>query len=135
MKLYHMPGACSFTVHIALIQTGLPFEIEPVDYASRRTASGQDFWKINPKGYVPALALEDGRVYTEIPVILQYLDARAPKAGLLPKDWELRLRAFEWLHFLATEVHKSFSPLFRPDTPEVFLKVGRRHLKKRLGIT
>lgn len=134
MKLYFMPGACSLAVHIALIMTGRRFTIEVVDYETRRTLDGRDFWEINPKGYVPALEVNDGRIFTEIPVILQYLDACAPKAKLLPKDFEQRLRAFEWLHFLATEVHKSFSPLFRRNTPSSFLSVGRSHLKRRLAM-
>lgn len=134
MKLYYMPGACSLTVHIALVMAGRPFEIEPVDYTTRKTPTGQDFWKINPKGYVPALQLPDGRVFTEIPVILQYLDAHIPGAAILPTQFDRRLRAFEWLHFLATEVHKSFSPLFRPNTPKSFQRVGRDHLSGRLKI-
>lgn len=132
MKLYFMPGACSLAVHVALVLTDRPFEIESVDYATRRTSGDQDFWEINPKGYVPALELEDGRIFTEIPVILHYLDSIEPQTNLLPASFEERLQALEWLHFLATEVHKSFSPLFRRETPVSFLNAGRLHLRKRL---
>lgn len=134
MKLFFMPGACSLTVHVALIMTGRDFRIVQVDYTTRRSSEGQSYLDVNPKGYVPALETSDGQVFTEIPVIIQYLDNYAPEAKLLPVGEYQRLRLFEWLHFLATEIHKSFSPLYRPDTPSSFLEVGRRHLTKRIAV-
>lgn len=134
MKLYFMPGACSLAPHIALCEAGLPYSLVEVDYRSRLTECGCDFRKINPKSYVPALVLENGKVLTEVPVLLQFVDAQAPDAGLLPTSGMQRWRALEWLNFIATELHKSFSPLFRPTTPEVFLKPGRDHLTRRMTV-
>ena len=134
MKLYFIPGACSLAPHIALCEAGLPYSLVEVDYRTRLTASGCDFFEINPKGYVPALVLENGKLLTEVPVILQFVDVQAPDAGLLPTPGMRRWRALEWLNFIATELHKSFSPLFRPTTPEVFLKPGRDHLSRRLSV-
>ncbi|GAB2187786.1 glutathione transferase GstA [Roseibium sp. LAB1] len=134
MILYYMPGACSLAPHIALREAGLRYRLVKVDYTSRRTAQGCDFHQINPKGYVPALELHDGRYLTEVPVILQYVDMISPEARLLPEAVFERLRALEWLNYIATEVHKSFSPLFRPSTPEAFLSPGRAHLSRRLRV-
>ncbi len=134
MKLYFMPGACSLAPHITLREAGMHFDLIEVDYQSRQTTSGQDFYGINPKGYVPALVLDDGVLLTEVPVILQYIDAQCPEARLLPSAGAGRLQALEWLNYVATEIHKSFSPLFRPTTPKAFLKPGRDHLVRRLEV-
>ncbi len=134
MKLYFMPGACSLAVHIALLEAGLEFTLNEVDYQTRQTESGIALPQINPKGYVPALEFEDGGILTEVPVILQYIDEMVPAAGLLPTSGNMRLRSLEWLNFIATEIHKSFSPLFRPSTPKAFLEPGRQHLCRRLSV-
>jgi len=134
MKLYYMPGACSLAPHIALREADLEFRLVKVDIQSRRTDCNHDYYDVNPKGSVPALELEDGQVLTEVPVILQYIDALAPEAGLLPGDTMNRYRALEWLNYIGTEIHKSFSPLFRPSTPTAFLTPGREHLSRRLAI-
>lgn len=115
MKLYYSPLACSFAVDIALREAGLEFTLERVDTRQRRTASGDDYGKINPKGYVPALALGDGRVLTECPVVLQYVADLAPAAKLAPPAGSFdRYRLKEWLGFIASELHKCFGPLFDP---------------------
>lgn len=134
MRLFYMPGACSLAVHIALREAELDFGLVEVDYATRRTEAGCDFRAINPKGTVPALLFDDGEVLTEVPVILQFLDEASGVTGLLPAAGLPRLRALEWLNFIATEIHKSFSPLFRPTTPDAFLMPGRDHLRSRLSI-
>jgi glutathione S-transferase len=135
MILFYMPGACSLAVHIALREAGLPFELAEVSYAERQLRCGGDFRAINSKAYVPALKLDDGSLLTEVPVILQYIDAVAPGVRLLPAAGSLsRYRALEWLNYVATEIHKSFSPLFRPSTPHDFLEPGRNHLAGRLDI-
>ncbi|ASM75459.1 glutathione S-transferase GST-6.0 (plasmid) [Pseudosulfitobacter pseudonitzschiae] len=134
MKLYFMPGACSLAPHIALREADLPFSLVEVNYQTRLTEGDRNYLEINPKGYVPALELADGELLTELPVILQYVDALAPEAALLPQPGMGRYRALEWLNFIGTEIHKSFSPLFRPTTPEAFLKPGREHLSRRLDM-
>lgn len=119
MKLYFSPGACSLAPHIALLATGLPFTTERVSMRTKQTAGGEDFRALNPKGYVPALALEDGRVLTENQVILQYLADQAPASGLAPAYGSFeRYELMEWLAWLSSELHKRFSPLFTPGTTE-----------------
>lgn len=134
MKLFFMPGACSLAPNIVLREAGLPFGLIRVDYRTRRTEGGDDYFAVNPKGYVPALVLETGDILTEVPVILQYVEGRVPEAGLLPASGIHRLRSLEWLNFVATEIHKSFSPLFRSTTPASFLQPGKQHLRRRLAI-
>ncbi len=113
MKLYYKPGACSLASHIALREIGGPFEIEKVDTGAQRTDDGQDFAAINPKGYVPVLRLDSGETLTEGAAILQYLADANPNAGLAPKPGTLeRTRVQEHLNYVASELHKAFSPLF-----------------------
>ena len=121
MKLYYSPGACSLAPHIVLLEAGCPFDLEKVDIPNKKTAAGADYWKINPKGYVPALQLENGEVLSEVGVILQYLADRKPAAGLAPAAGTMaRYNLMEWLNFIATEVHKSIGALFNPKmTPEM----------------
>lgn len=119
MKLFYAPGACSMSPHIVLAESGLPFEIERVDLKTKRTASGADFLAINPKGYVPALELDNGEILTEGPAIVQYVADLAPASKLAPPAGTLaRARLQEWLHFIGTELHVRFGPAFDPATPE-----------------
>ncbi|MBY5978566.1 glutathione transferase GstA [Phaeobacter italicus] len=119
MKLYYKPGACPMASHIALYETGRPFEIEAVDTAAGRTEGGADYRAINPKGYVPALGLEDGGILTEGPAILQYIADSHPEAELAPAAGTLaRARMQEQLNWIGTELHKAFGPLFRNGTSE-----------------
>lgn len=133
MKLYFMPGACSLAPHVALHEAKLPFSLVEVDYQTRQTETG-DYRMINSKGTVPALELDSGEVLTEVPVILQFVADEARDARLLPASGLRRLRSMEWLSFIATEIHKSFSPLFRQSTPEAFLQPGKEHLRSRLAV-
>jgi glutathione S-transferase len=118
MRLYYSPGACSLAPHIVAREVGVPIELVRVDLATKTTENGEDFLTINPKGSFPTLAFADGTVLTEGAVISQFLADKAPGAGLLPAHGTFgRYRALEWLNFVATELHKSFSPLWRKDTP------------------
>lgn len=110
MKLYYSPGACSLSPHIVAREAGIPLELEKVDLASKKTEPGGDFRAINPKGYVPALRLDDGSVLTEGPAIVQYLVDQKPASGLAPQ----RYRLAEWLAFLNSEVHKVWGGLWNP---------------------
>lgn len=134
MKLYYAPGACSMASHIALHETGLPFEIEKVDFATKKTAGGADFMQINPKGYVPAVRLDDGSILTEGAAVLQYIADQSPNSGLAPKPGTMaRYRLQEWLTFIGTEIHKTFSPLFNKAAAEEVKTNARNLLTKRLG--
>ena len=133
MKLYFSPGACSLHPQVALREAGLPFELVRVDLRSHKVArDGSDFYAINPKGYVPLLELDDGTRLTEGAVIVQYVADRNPSAKLLPPPGTMeRLHVQEWLHFLGTEVHKQFSPMFNPQLPDTEREVQRKKIAGR----
>jgi glutathione S-transferase len=115
MKLYFTPGACSMAPHIALGELGLAVDVEQVDLRAKRTQGGDDYTRVNPKGYVPALRLDNGDLLTEVAVILQYLADQKPDASLIPKTGTLeRYHVLEWLNFISSEIHKQFSPFFNP---------------------
>jgi glutathione S-transferase len=135
MKLYFSPGACSLSPHIVLREAGLSFDLEKVDLASKQTASGTDYRTVNPKGYVPALQLDNGQVLTEGPAIVQYVADQVPEKKLAPTAGTMeRYRLLEWLNFISTELHKTFSPLFKPTTPEETKAAARETLTNRIGI-
>jgi glutathione S-transferase len=115
MKLYYYPAACSLSPHIVLLEAGLPFTLEKVDLGTKKTATGADFLAINSKGAVPALQLDDGRVLTEGPAIVQYLADLKPDSGLAPRPGSFeRYQLMEILNYITSELHKGFSPLFNP---------------------
>ena len=133
MKLYYAPGACSLSPHIALVEAGLPFTLEKVDLQSKVAASGEDFGKVNNKGYVPALVLDDGQVLTEGTAIIQYVADQAPEAGLAPAAGTMgRYRLQEWLTFISTELHKSLGSMFNPAQSPDWRKAVEATLAKRL---
>ncbi len=114
MKLYYIPGACSMASHIALQKSGLPYETDRLNTATGMTASGEDYAQVNPKGYVPAIRLDDGSVLTEGVAVLQYIADCNPASALAPSvDVMARYRLQEWLTFIATELHKTYGLLFR----------------------
>jgi glutathione S-transferase len=131
MKLYYSPGACSLSPHIVLRESGARFELERVDFSTRKTAGGADFNQINPKGYVPVLQLDNGEVLTEGAAIVQYIADQHPDANLAPQPATLeRVRLQEHLNYIAAEVHKGFSPLFSKDLDDA----GREAAKKKLAV-
>ena len=133
MKLYYSPGACSMAVHIVLIEGGFSFDKEQVDLATKKTADGTDFTSINPNGYVPALALNNGEVLTEAAVILAYLADQVPERKLAPAAGSMeRYRLQEKLNFITTELHKGFGSLFNPAMPEEWREQVKQGLGKRL---
>ena len=134
MKLYFTPGACSLAPHIALREAGLSFGLEQVDLAKKTTKGGEDFNKVNPKGYVPALELDDGQVLTEVAAVVQYVADQKPDTGLAPRPGTLeRHRLQEWLTFISSELHKGFGPLFRPTTPEAYKPIIKENGARRLA--
>ncbi len=133
MKLYLIPGACSLAVNIALREAGIRFELARVDLETGKADDGTDFRTINPKGYVPALQLNDGRVLTESVAVLLYVADQSPEAKLAPPVGSFeRHRLMEWLCFINSEIHKGFSPLYSPVATEEVRKYARDHLVKRL---
>jgi glutathione S-transferase len=126
MKLYYSPGACSLSPHIALCEAGLPYDLVKVDLKAKKLENGDDYLKINPKGQVPALALDSGELVTEGPVIVQMIADRVAAKNLAPaRDSAERYKLLEWLNFVGTELHKNFGPMFSPvlaDDAKAFFK-------------
>ncbi len=132
MKLYYSPGACSLSPHIVARESGLDIALAKVDLGTKTIAVEGDFLAVNPKGYVPALQLENGDVLTEGPAIVQYLADRKPESGLVPKPGTLeRYRLQEMLGYINSEIHKVYSPLFNSATPAETVTERRQYLKKR----
>jgi glutathione S-transferase len=132
MKLYYALGACSLNPHIVLREAGLKFDIEKVDLSTHKTATGKDYYSINPKGYVPALELDNGQFLTENPAIVQYIADQKPETKLAPANGTLeRYRVQEWLGFIGTEIHKAFNPLWNPNIAEADKKAVQDKVRKR----
>ena len=126
MKLYYAPGACSLSPHIALLEADLPYDLVKVDLRAKKLESGDDFWTVNPKGQVPALALDSGELVTEGPVIVQMIADKAAAKNLAPaRDSVERYKLLEWLNYITTELHKNLGPMFSPvlaDDAKAFFK-------------
>jgi glutathione S-transferase len=141
MKLYYAPGACSLSPHIALLEAGLPYDLVKVDLRAKTLESGDDYLKVNPKGQVPALALDSGELVTEGPVIVQMIaDGVADKHLAPPRDTAERYKLLEWLNYITTELHKNLGPMFSPvltDDAKAFFKdraMGKfKYLETQLG--
>jgi glutathione S-transferase len=134
MKLYYSPGACSLSPHIVLREAGLPFDLEQVDVRAKKTKDGGDFFQINPKGQVPTLVLDDGDVLTEGPAVVQYVADKVPASKLIPATGtKERYHVLEWLNYITSELHKNFSPLFRPNTPDDYKSIAKENLAARFG--
>jgi glutathione S-transferase len=132
MKLYYSPGACSLSPHIVLRELDLPFEAVLASTKTHKLVDGTDYYTINPKGYVPLLELDDGQRLSEGPAIVQYLADKEPSKGLIAAAGTMpRYRQIEWLNFISTELHKSYSPLFNPAMPEEGKAVYRKRLRGR----
>ena len=130
MKLYYSPGACSLSPHIVLREAGLAFEPVLASTKTHKLQDGTDYYGINPKGYVPLLELDNGERLTEGPAIVQYIADQVPAKKLAPTAGTMaRYRLQEWLNFITSELHKSFSPLFNPAMPEE----GKALYRTRLG--
>ncbi len=134
MKLYYAPGACSLSPHIVIEEAGLSAQLKKVDLATSQIEGGGDYLLINSKGYVPALELDDGSILTEGPAIVQYLADRKPDSGLMPAAGTIeRYRVQEWLNFISSEIHKSFSPLFNPHAAAEWKAGTIDNLRNRLA--
>src|SRR5260221_950623 len=132
MKLFYAPGACSLAPHIAMRELGIPVELKKVDLKAKQYDGG-DYKQVNSKGYVPAIATDDGTVLTECPVILQYLADQKPEAGLAPKPGDkARYKLQEMLNFTTSEMHKGFGNFFNPAMTDEWRKAVTDRLSIRL---
>ena len=126
MKLYYSPGACSLSPHIALLEAGLPYDLVKVDLRAKKVENGDDYLKVNPKGQVPALVMDNGELLTEGPVIVQIIADKAAGKNLAPsRDSTERYKLQEWLNYITGELHKNFGPMFSPvlaDEAKAFFK-------------
>jgi glutathione S-transferase len=126
MKLYYSPGACSLSPHIALLEAGLPYDLVKVDLRAKKLENGDDYLKVNPKGQVPALALDSGELVTEGPVIVQMIADKVADKKLAPaRDSAERYKLLEWLTYINSELHKNMGPQFSPvlsDDAKAFFK-------------
>lgn len=133
MKLYYSAGACSLAPHIVLMESGLSFEAISAPTKTHKLADGTDYYTINPLGYVPLLVLDDGKQLHECAVIMQYLADQVPEKQLAPVNGSFeRYKLQEWLNFIATELHKGFSPLFTPGMPDEAKVLVKTRLMGRL---
>jgi glutathione S-transferase len=134
MRLYFFPGACSMSPHITLREAGLPFDLERVDPKTKKTAGDVDFFTVNPKGLVPVLELDNGERLTEGPAIVQYIADQKPESGLAPASGTMaRARLQEWLNYITSEIHKGFTPLFKPDTPDDYKTIAHGNLERQFA--
>jgi glutathione S-transferase len=138
-KLYYSPGACSLSPHIALREAGLPFELVKVDLGAKKLKDGRDdgrdYHSVTRKGYVPALELDTGEVITEGAIIVQYIADQKPETKLAPPSGTLeRVRLNEWLHFIATELHKTFGPINNPKSGDEFKQLWKARLSARFEV-
>ena len=132
MKLYFAPGACSLAPPIVLREAHAAFTLEKVNTAKHATASGTDYYTINPKGQVPVLELDDGTRLTEGPVIAQFIGDQAGDTTLMPPAGSMaRYRVMEWQNYITSELHKSFSPLFSADFDATAKALHAKLLRKK----
>jgi len=132
MKLFYSPGACSLSPHIVAREAGIDVELEKVDTQTHTFNGGTDYYKVNPKGYVPALEIKAGDILTEGPAIVQYLGDQKPQSGVVPPAGSAqRYRLQEMLGYINSEIHKSYSPLFNPNTKPEAAEERKQYLTKR----
>ena len=133
MKLYYSAGACSLAAHIALEEAGLKYEAISAPTKTKLLPDGSDYRQVNPLGYVPYLVLDDGQALRECAIVCQYVADQAPAKKLIPTCGSMaRYQLQMWMHFIATELHKGFSPLFNPAMPDEAKKIARDRLQDRL---
>lgn len=134
MKLYYATGACSLAPHILIKETGLACELIKVNTKTHSIQSPDDYYAINPKGYVPYLQLDNGEYMSEGPVICQYICDIAKREDLMPAAGTMaRYRVMEWQGYINSEIHKSFSPLFNPAFSAEAKALHTQLLEKKLA--
>ena len=135
MKLFYAPGACSLSPNIVAHEAGIELRLQKVDTKTKTVASTGDYWAINPKGYVPALELDSGEILTEGPTIVQYLADLKPQSGLAASNGTVeRYRLQEMLGYINSEIHKTYSMLFKPNLPAEVRAEREEYLLKRYAL-
>lgn len=133
MKLYFAPGACSLSPHIVLRETGQKFDLVQVDLREKKTKDGDDFTKVNGKGQVPTLETDEGFTLTEGPAIIQYVGDKNPGSKIVPANGSKeRYQIQELLNFITSDLHKNFTPLFRPNTPDAYKQIAKDTIAAKL---
>ena len=133
MQLYFSPGACSLASHITALEAGIPVKLERADTKTKKLVDGSDYFAVNSKGAVPALKLDDGQVLTEGVAIMQFLADQKPESKLAPAAGSLeRYRLQEWLNYITSEVHKTYSPLWNPANDPKVKEYALANLEKKL---
>ena len=133
MQLYFSPGACSLASHITALEAGIPVKLERADTKTKKLVDGSDYYAVNSKGAVPALKLDDGQVLTEGVAIMQFLADQKPESKLAPPAGSLeRYRLQEWLNYITSEVHKTYSPLWNPANDPKVKEYALANLEKKL---
>jgi glutathione S-transferase len=131
MQLYYSPGACSLASHITAREAGVNVELKRADTKTKKLEDGSDYFAVNSKGVVPALKLDNGQVLTEGVAIMQYLADQKPDNTVLPKAGTFeRYRVLEWLNYVTSEIHKTFSPLWGDNDPAV-KAYAQKNLEKK----
>lgn len=135
MKLFYSPGACSLSPHIVAHEAGIDLTLQKVDTKTKTVTVEGDFWAVNPKGYVPALELDNGEILTEGPAIVQYLADLKPGSNLAPANgtWA-RVRLQEMLNYITSEIHKTYSPLFNPKVTSEVRQERIEYLRRRYAL-
>ena len=131
MKLYYSPASCALAPHIAATEAGVPLTLVKVDLKAHKTESGEDYYAINPRGYVPLLELDDGTRLTEASVLVQVIADANPGANLIPASGVARAKVQSWLAFIGTELHKGFGPLWDPTSPDETKASAKKKLASR----
>ena len=138
MQLYYHPYGCSLAPAIVAAEAGIPLDFVYVDIIGEPHSLADDmlYSEINARNYVPLLGLDDGTEVSEAGIILQYLADLNPAAGLAPALGTTERRELnQWVTFLGTELHKTYSPwLFHPEVGEQAQDYARKRVAARYAI-
>ena len=100
--------------HITLEEAGAAYEVQPT-LVDKGEQQSEAYLKINPRGKVPALQLEDGKILTENAAILSYVAKKFPEANLWPCDPMAEVRAISTMAWFSNTVHPAFAHFVRPE--------------------
>lgn len=97
-------SSAAYRVRIALNLKAIAHTLTPVNLvANEHQADG--YKALNAQGLVPTLKLPDGRLLTQSPAILDYLDAVHPETPLLPADPFEAAQVKQWCNIIGCDIH------------------------------